>query len=108
MKSHFISPKYLLLLFVFCGSAQAHYPVLNCKMDTSVKQVICEAGFSDRSKAPNVVMEVFSEDDEQVAKGHTDDNAMYRFSPPSGAYFIIMDAGPGHVLEISDEEVNGN
>lgn len=110
MKSRLFSPKYMVLLAVFCGQANAHYPVLNCAIEknkSNVEEVSCEASFSDRSRAPNVIMEVFSEDDEQLAKGRTNENSIYRFNRPKGAYFIIMDAGPGHVLEISDEDVNG-
>ena len=95
------------------ASSFAHYPLLDCQYTTHQESnqqnnneiVSCEAGFSDRSKAPNVVMEVFSEDDEVLAQGHTDDKAMFQFDRPDGAFFIIMDAGPGHVLEISDEDI---
>lgn len=90
-------------LMLFNHFANAHYPILDCT--TSSKEVTCEASFSDKSKAPGVVMEVFSEDDEVIAKGRTDDESKYKFSRPDGVYFIIMDAGPGHVLEISDEDV---
>lgn len=90
--------------------ASAHYPILNCHVSdaSTPSQIICEAGFSDRSKAPNVLMEVFSEDDELLVKGKTSDTAMFEFERPEGDFFIIMDAGPGHVLEISNEEVDGS
>mgnify|MGYP000628020969 CR=1 FL=1 len=91
---------------IFCNPAYAHYPLLDCRFsDKDSSQVFCSAGFSDGSKAPNVLMEVFSEDDEVVAQGRTNDRALFDFSRPDGAFFIIMDAGPGHVIEIPDEEV---
>jgi hypothetical protein len=93
-----------------CNTALAHYPILDCQYmktkNSAIENVICEASFSDRSKAPNIVMEIVSEDDEILAKGRTNSVAKYQFSRPEGIFFIIMDAGPGHVLEISDEEVN--
>jgi len=107
-----ISIKQIILAFsslMACQQAAAHYPILDCVFTTDVASsadiVRCEASFSDRSKAPNVIMEVFSEDDEVLSKGHTDETAMYQFDRPEGAFFVIMDAGPGHVLEISDEDV---
>jgi hypothetical protein len=99
----------VIALTAIASNALAHYPLLDCQFledaETKKEIVKCEAGFSDRSKAPNVLMEVFSEDDEVLSKGHTDDSAMYQFDRPDGAFFVIMDAGPGHVLEISDEDI---
>lgn len=90
----------------FYSPAYAHYPLLDCRFGAEDSaQVYCIAGFSDGSKAPNVLMEVFSEDDEVVAQGRTNDRALFDFNRPDGAFFIIMDAGPGHVIEIPDEEV---
>lgn len=104
--------KCVLVVFSFvsavmlCGAAYAHYPLLDCRFGVeSSEQVYCDAGFSDGSKAPNVIMEVFSEDDEVVAQGRTNDQALFDFRRPAGAFFIIMDAGPGHVIEISNDEV---
>lgn len=88
----------------------AHYPILTCSVghNDQSKLVICEASFSNRAKAPNVIMEVFSDEDEVLSSGVTDEKAMYQFPLPEGDYFILMDAGPGHVLEISNDEVNNN
>lgn len=96
-----------LSAILISSSVLAHYPVLDCKHTDSSGEdmVVCEAGFSNRSKAPNVIMEVFSEDDDVLVSGTTDDNAMFEFVEPEGGYFIFMDAGPGHILEISNEEV---
>ncbi|GAA3925060.1 hypothetical protein [Litoribacillus peritrichatus] len=104
--------RYILLMVLTAVSlqARAHYPLLNCEFteneQSATEQVFCDAGFSDGTKAPNVVMEVFSEDDETLVSGHTDATAKFQFDRPEGVFFIIMDAGPGHVIEISDEEVN--
>ena len=95
----------LLALAVLATTAHAHYPILNCTVTSG--QVECEAGFSDRSKAPDVLMEVFSEEDDILHSGRTDAASMYRFALPEGVFFVIMDAGPGHVLEISSDEIEG-
>ncbi|WP_250654899.1 hypothetical protein [Alkalimarinus coralli] len=97
---------FFLAMGLLSHSAFAHYPLLDCYYGSEGGlHVYCDAGFSDRSKAPNVMMEVFSEDDEVIAQGRTDENALFDFKRPDGAFFIIMDAGPGHVIEISDDEV---
>ncbi|MEM7206803.1 MAG: hypothetical protein AAF434_03170 [Pseudomonadota bacterium] len=85
----------------------AHTPVLNCQLDESASNVVCQAGFSDSSTAPNIVMEVYSEDDDMLHAGRTDESSIYTFARPDGIFFIIMDAGPGHVIEISSDEVQG-
>lgn len=96
-----------LLLFLVSANSSAHYPILHCHFINNDNQslVECSAGFSDRSIAANVVMEVYSENDELISAGKTDEAAIYRFEPSSEIFFIIMDAGPGHVIEISDEDV---
>lgn len=90
---------------LFCTSAAAHYPILDCNVEA--EHVACEASFSDRSKAPDVVIEVYSEDDEVLSSGLTNADSRYQFELPEGIFFIIMDAGPGHVIEISSDEVEG-
>lgn len=91
---------------LFSSAAFAHYPILNCQQPQNASEITCTAGFSDGSKAPGVLIEVISEEDEIVSTGHTNDNATYHFDRPEGLFFIIMDAGPGHVLEITDEDIN--
>lgn len=102
--------KYIALgsALLFSSASFAHYPVLSCQHISNAgasDTVRCEASFSNRAKAPNVIMEVYSEDDDVLASGYTDDNAIYEFEAPDNGYFILMDAGPGHVLEISNDEV---
>ncbi|MCL6417567.1 hypothetical protein MIB92_18040 [Aestuariirhabdus sp. Z084] len=97
-----------LLLVMGSSNLYAHYPILDCRYEAhsnAIEMIVCEASFSDRSKAPNVLMEVISEDDEIILSGKTDEASVFRFERPEGGFFIIMDAGPGHVLEISNEEV---
>jgi uncharacterized GH25 family protein len=98
-----ISMNFLL----FSGFSFAHYPILSCSVinQDSQEQVVCEASFSNRATAPGVIMEIFSEDDEVISSGVTDNNSLYQFPLPEGDFFILMDAGPGHVLEISNDEV---
>ncbi len=105
--------KTIFLLIAICSTLMsslsfAHYPILTCSVQQTneKKVVICEASFSNRAKAPNVIMEIFSDEDEVLASGTTDDQAMYQFPLPDSDYFILMDAGPGHVLEISNDEVS--
>ncbi|MEM7564037.1 MAG: hypothetical protein AAF353_13450 [Pseudomonadota bacterium] len=109
MIKRLIRPGLFGLLLGVSGQVFGHYPILDCNVSGAdgSRQVICEASFSDRSKAPDVIMEVFSEDDEMIFSGRTDAASNYRFDLPDGVFFIIMDAGPGHVLEISSDEVEG-
>lgn len=94
-------------LLLFSGLSLAHYPILSCSVvnQNSQEHVVCEASFSNRATAPGVIMEIFSEDDEVISSGLTDTNSLYQFPLPEGDFFILMDAGPGHVLEISNDEV---
>lgn len=76
----------------------AHSIFLNCS--TANEQIECKGSFSDGSAASDFPFEVISYEDELLVKGQTDKDSAFSFPTPDQDYYILLDAGPGHVIEL--------
>lgn len=107
MKDH--SPRKVLhcivagMLAGVASLAAAHNPVCVCEPDGEA--VVCTGGFSDGSKAPGVTLDVIAYDETILLKGKLGDNSRLRFKRPGGEFYVLFDAGPGHVVEIDHTEI---
>ncbi|OMH33676.1 hypothetical protein [Motiliproteus sp. MSK22-1] len=96
-----MSVKHLLtisIFYIFSGSANAHSLFLTCEQQDS--QIHCTGGFSDGSSADDLPIEVISYEDEALFAGKTDKTSTFKFGVPHQDYYILLDAGPGHVVEV--------
>lgn len=86
-----------LLMLISC-SAAAHSIFLEC--ENAGENINCKGSFSDGSVASDLPFEVISYEDELLLSGRSDDRSSFSFPAPAGEYFILLDAGPGHVIEL--------
>ncbi|NVK18488.1 MAG: hypothetical protein HWE30_07340 [Methylocystaceae bacterium] len=84
--------------------ASAHTPLCSC-YDNGDGTVLCEGGFSDGSSASGVGMIVKDDSGNVVLKGKMNENSEFEFQKPDGVYTVIFDAGEGHDIEISHEDI---
>ncbi|ENO81367.1 hypothetical protein ACFQ4M_09780 [Thauera mechernichensis] len=91
------------LLSGLAGLAVAHNPVCVCVPDGDT--VVCTGGFSDGSKAPGVTIDVVAYDETILIQGKLGDDSTLRFKRPEGEFYVLFDAGPGHVVEIDHTEI---
>lgn len=91
-------------LCLLASTAWAHNPVAECKAtdDTTVQ---CKGGFSDGSDAPGVTLDVISYDEKILVPGKLGEDSTLTFKKPQGEFYILFDAGPGHVVEIDYTEI---
>jgi hypothetical protein len=82
----------------------AHSPLCSC-FDNGDGTVTCEGGFSDGSSAAGVSIEVIGPDSKALAKGKMDKLSTFVFKKPAGAYKVVFDAGPGHVVEVNSRDI---
>ncbi|WP_415889579.1 hypothetical protein ACMXYV_16940 [Neptuniibacter sp. SY11_33] len=81
----------------------AHSLFMDCEQqETDVK---CLASFSDGSSVANMPYEVISYNDKLLYSGRTDEASIFKFALPQTDYFILLDAGPGHVVEVDMADV---
>lgn len=81
-----------LLMGLVAVPAQAHTPMLDCRMDG--REIVCTPGFSDGSAAPGMEVRIYSYADEILQKGVADGQSRVRFVRPPGEFYIRFD--PGH------------
>lgn len=91
------------LLSCLSSVTYAHSLFLNCEQHTA--KIHCTGGFSDGSGASNLPIEVVSYDDEPLLAGKTNASSQYSFGVPDKDYYILLDAGPGHVVEVDMVDV---
>ena len=103
--------KVLALAFVgglaaagFGSTAVAHTPLFSC-YDNGDGTVLCEGGFSDGSSAANVAMIVKDSSGNVIIEGKMDANSEFEFTKPDGPYSVLFDAGEGHQIEISGDDI---
>ncbi len=86
------------------GPAAAHTPLCSC-YDNGDGTVLCEGGFSDGSSAANVTVVVRDDAGNVVIEGKMDANSEFEFNKPGGPYSVLFDAGEGHQIEISGDDI---
>ena len=95
----------LALAALSCATAAwAHNPIAECKA-VDDKTIECQGGFSDGSGAPGVKLDVVSYDENVLVPGKLDNDSKLRFQRPDNDFYILFDAGPGHVVEIDQTEI---
>ena len=82
-----------------------HIPLGKCWVEA--KQIACEGGESDGHPLLNAVVDVIRYDESQIFSGKLDDHSRIRFPKPAGEFYILIDAGPGQVIEIDWKDIKG-
>ncbi|MCY1420760.1 hypothetical protein D3C76_349530 [compost metagenome] len=98
--------RYLLLVLCSALSAQAmaHNPMCECK-EVDAQQIKCTGGFSDGSGAPGVTLDVIGYDESILVPGKLGADSTLTFKKPNGEFYVLFDAGPGHVVEIDHADI---
>lgn len=82
----------------------AHTPICAC-YDNGDGTVLCEGGFSDGSSAAGVRMVVSDGSGNTVIEASMDENSEFLFDKPDGAFTVLFDAGAGHQIEITGDDI---
>ncbi|MFI8744300.1 hypothetical protein ACIGKL_03975 [Pseudomonas sp. NPDC077186] len=84
--------------------ALAHNPICQCEAGDG-EEIVCTGGFSDGSGAPGVTLDVISYEEEVLVPGKLGEDSRLSFKRPDGEFYVLFDAGPGHVVEIDHTEI---
>lgn len=103
--SHALSGLLLIAGLALSSVAQAHSPVCRCNAEGA--EIVCQGGFSDGSSASGVTLEVISHDEEVLFSGTLDGESKIRFARPDKDFYVLMDAGPGHTVELDFTDIEG-
>ena len=94
----------LLLSIGFSGVALAHNPMCECKAIED-GQIRCTGGFSDGSGAPGVTLDVIGYDETILVPGKLGTVSTLTFKKPDAEFYVLFDAGPGHIVEIDQADI---
>ncbi|MFO7839602.1 MAG: hypothetical protein R6X08_08915 [Desulfosalsimonadaceae bacterium] len=94
----------VLVLVLAAAAALAHTPLCSC-WENGDGTVSCEGGFSDGSSAAGAAVRVVDENGKVLEEGSMDERGMFTFEKPEGPYKVILDAGPGHKVEVDGEDI---
>ena len=94
----------LVLSAGFSASALAHNPMCECKA-VDAEQIECTGGFSDGSGAPGVTLDVIGYDETILVPGKLGADSKLTFKKPGAEFYVLFDAGPGHVVEIDQADI---
>ena len=84
---------------------EAHIPIAKCWVEA--KDIICEGGESDGHPLPDALVEVLAYDEQPLFSGKLDDHSRIRFPRPAGEFYVLLDGGPGQVIEIDWKDIKG-
>jgi len=103
--SHYASAVALALLGTgFSSLALAHNPMCECQQ-IDADQIKCTGGFSDGSGAPGVTLDVVGYDESILVPGKLGSDSTVTFKKPNAEFYVLFDAGPGHVVEIDQADI---
>lgn len=88
----------------FSPLALSHNPMCECK-EIDGEQIRCTGGFSDGSGAPGVTLDVIGYDESILVPGKLGADSSLTFKKPSSEFYVLFDAGPGHVVEIDQADI---
>lgn len=92
-----------LALLAAATPAYAHYPFCTCeKHGDSIR---CKGGFSDGTSAEGVKLDVIGYDESVLIPGKFGKESVVEFKPPSAEFYVLFDAGPGHVVEVDHNDI---
>jgi len=93
-----------LLAAACSGVTLAHNPMCECKQIDD-QQIRCTGGFSDGSGAPGVTLDVVGYDESILVPGKLGSDSTVTFKRPDAEFYVLFDAGPGHVVEIDQADI---
>jgi hypothetical protein len=70
-------------------------------------KIVCKGGFSDGTGAEGVTLDVIAYDENILVPGKFGSDSVVRFEKPPGEFYVLFDAGPGHVVEVDWRDIEG-
>lgn len=95
-------PLSLLLAALVLGSSGptlAHGIFCQCH-SVADGQVRCDGGMSDGTGLPGATLDVMGYDEKTLISGKLGDDSSYTFTKPDGEFYVLLELGPGHTVEI--------
>jgi hypothetical protein len=96
----------LLFAALALTSSQALAHGLYCQCHAvENNQVRCTGGLSDGTALPGATLDVIGHDEKTLVAGKLGADSSYTFTRPTGAFYVLMELGPGHTVEVDHTDI---
>ncbi|MCL9776255.1 hypothetical protein [Vibrio methylphosphonaticus] len=95
----------VLLLSMLPALAQAHYGMMECWLSNEGEALVCQAGWTDGTGAPNYDIELYDYDETLLAREVTNSESLVTFQTPTDDFFVVFDSGHEYAVEVDVEDV---
>ncbi|HCP78314.1 MAG TPA: hypothetical protein DIU11_11435 [Pusillimonas sp.] len=96
----------LVAIALLCSAAvYAHTPVCHCELND--QRINCEGGYHDGSGAVDITMRVVAYGGETLETGKLNSNSRFSTALPTQPFYILMDVGPGEMVEVDWRDIEG-
>ncbi|MGY4535224.1 hypothetical protein ACVW0Y_004377 [Pseudomonas sp. TE3786] len=93
------------LALTVSSQAQAHGLYCQCQA-LGDEQVRCIGGLSDGTALPGTVLDVIGYDQKTLVAGKLGADSSYTFRRPEGEFYVLMELGPGHTVEVDHRDIS--
>lgn len=94
-----------LVLLLITPPLLAHTPVCRCELRQ--QQITCTGAYDDGSSASDVTLRVILHDGTILHNSVLDKHSQFRFTLPQKPFYVLMDAGPGEMVDIEWQDIKG-
>ncbi|WP_426140168.1 hypothetical protein [Pseudomonas sp. DWP3-1-2] len=91
-------------LLGLASSAHAHGLFCQCE-ELPDRKVRCTGGFSSGVGVPDVTVDVIDYNERILIPGKFGPDSTFTFKRPPGEFYVLMDVGAGHVLEVDHLQI---
>ncbi len=86
------------------GSAGAHTLLIDC-YNAAEGVVACRSLFANGEPAPGAEVTLYSEENQKLGTGTTDQHGVFLFKPPVQDYVVVISAGAAHVTSLASPDI---
>jgi len=85
-------------------NTQAHGLYCQCQ-PVADGQVRCHGGLSDGTALPGAALDVIGYDEKPLITGKLGEDSSFTFPRPDGEFYVLMELGPGHTVEVDHTDI---
>jgi hypothetical protein len=99
-----VSLAFATLALAASTPAMAHGLYCQCQA-IGADQIRCNGGMSDGTALPGATLDVIGYDDKTLQEGKLGDDSSFTFARPDGEFYVLLELGPGHTVEIDHKDI---
>ncbi len=95
--------KVFMVLMFLSNVVFGHTALMNC-FDNADGTITCQGGFSNGKSATGLKITIL-QDSKPIIDGVFGEDGEFSFKKPNGDFQVVLDAGEGHKVFVSDKDI---